>query len=192
MARQYWVNGETMVYVRATFDFQDTQVFELGLCDGPIRIQPRFFHEDLKADDYGDQTPADIRCLAADCTISMNLVHFDRIVLNRCWMLAMGSPSVFGQIGPVGRIMGEGKGPGARNLFVRLMLVPLNLQTIWRFPAAYITGQPLEYPLGTQRTVANVTWRAIPYMLPSSDYRQSYYKEVVSKNAVLWDHSNVL
>ena len=33
----------------------------------------------------------------------------------------------------------------------------------WRFYASYLTGNPITYPLGTEKSLVQMNWRAIPY-----------------------------
>lgn len=132
-----------------------------------------------------------------------------------------------GTLGPAGRTLGAGRDIQttltpllpfsnftSTNRYISLsilsaksinLLNPPNL--VWRFPHCYLNSQPLEIPLGTERSLVRLSWRALPYKNPllvtegeGAGYALGTSGSVVSsgsqvawnlqsRNAILWDHS---
>ena len=90
MPRDFYINGETMVYVKGRADslLLGTRQ-ELGLSDGMIRVIPDFRHHELNVDAWGE-APVDVQFMLATVTISMTLIHFDEAVLDDCVQESMG------------------------------------------------------------------------------------------------------
>lgn len=194
MTRSYYINGAPMVYVKGNPDTfppelanNQNGVFQLGLASESIKVTPRFSHFDVLADDYGPEVPAEILWNLAYCYIQMTLVHFDYQVLDACIAAAMGGGTY-----PI--LMGAGKPLGAGlplyqsgNNYITLFLVSGIGARPWRFPACYLTGRPLEYPLGTEKSLVALQWRAIPYSPLSEE--PGTEGEALSNGSILWDHT---
>ena len=161
MARKFYIYGETLVYVK----FTDQGEFqELGMSSSPIEVIPRFIHQDKTTDSLGPEIPVEIMWQLADCRIAMNLIHYDDTILQTCVRESMGGKlaDLFGMAEP-GTLMMNMANPTKGHTMV------LGLRTIrkskrWRFPSAYLAGQPLELPLGLDSSVAALNWRAVPAM----------------------------
>ena len=194
MARDFIINGETMVHVKippGIGGYLPADVYELGLAAEEVRIIPRFVYQDIKADDFGPEIPADVMWLLADVTIRMGLIHYNRDVLDTCLASSMAgttniSSKWAGTLVGAGTLMGNGKDVGsAGNSFIGLSLLSPNLLNYgWRFPAAYLADRPLDLPLGTNRTIALCQWRAIPYRPPGLRT-----VETKSTGTILFDHN---
>ena len=169
---------------------------DLGLSTDAIRIIPRFIHQDIKVDDFGSEIPAEVMKMMADCQIRMNLVHYDDDLLRFCYQESFGTGLNVGVAdgicGPAGRTLGRGWALyTAFNSYIAVNLVPgQGIETPWRFPACYVNAQPLEIPIGAEKTVVTLSWRAIPYVDVSLDSDGNANRgEAVSNGAILWDHT---
>lgn len=196
MPRDYIIYGETMVKVKgngalsATLaggtDFLAT-LWELGLATEGVRIIPRFIHQDIHVDDFGPNIPAEVMCMMADCRIEMTLIHYDALVLDACITESLGSskfPS--GTLAPAGQTLGRGLPLFSSGChYISLSLAASRLVSPWRFPTSYLDSHPLIIPIGTERTIVNLSWRAIPYKPLMPNFGQS--EEIMSSGAVLWD-----
>lgn len=182
MTRNLVINGETMVKVKGQTGSLIASYSELGLADGQILVNIVAFHQDIHVDDYGPQTAAEVLAMGAEARISMTLVHFDRLLLEECLWLSLGAPFQLGMLPPVGRPLGAATAPfRAPNKYISLNLLSPVLGIPWRFPSAYLTGQPYEVPLGTGYSAVKLEWRAIAYKAPAS-----IPGELTSDRAVLW------
>ena len=178
MGREYIVNGETMVFVKGCNASAIAELSELGLSDSSIVITLNSKHLDIGVDDYGNDIPAEELWMLASANIRMTLVHFDNDVLSACISESMAG-------GTEGTMVAAGTpmGGGAPLLSSINHYIGLNLSsqigTPWRFPSAYLSEQPMIYPLGTERSLVVLNWRAIPYGLFGS--------EITSSGVVLYD-----
>lgn len=193
MSRDFYINGESMVTVKGPSDSVGTgsvaSLVQLGLTESPIRVRLNIRHRDLIVDAWGPEVPADVQCFLTDATISMNLIHYDPYVLDECVRLGMfGNPSV-GFVSRAGIRMGSTVAarfaPG--NNFIGLNIASPVVNRPYRFFLAYLTGPAAEFPLGTEKTVAAVTWRAIPYYSTSSPPNDPWGAGTGSRDAKLWD-----
>lgn len=220
MARNLYINGPCMVKVKGVealvnnVEDREVKTWELGLTQGPIRIIPNFIHRDIYVDDYGD-VPAEVMAMIADVQIHMTLVHYDADVLDNCMINSIGGyhadmatvgSLTAGTMAGAGKLMGNGRQLyEAGNRFITLILTsrPTSLdppgtdpnEFPWRFPAAYIAANPMEIPIGTERSLVTLRWRAIPYRPPfAADANNpavstTTVQELKSKGAVLWYRS---
>ncbi len=218
MARDFQVPGTYLVCVRGGAHWSGGTSgvsFELGLAVDSVKISPKFYNKDLHTDDFGPDCPAEIINQLAEATISMSLVHYDAEILDTCMSEGMGgglNPLPTGGVPGFNPLAGMMVGAGAPmgglkpifasgNKFISLYLIndPATAAVPWHFPATYLTSQPLILPLGSEKTVAELSWRAIPYKPPAVaftlpgggapfSFLPSLYKEVMSSGAILWDH----
>lgn len=220
MARDLYVNGPCLVKVKGRGALADTiggeaVLRELGLSTGQIRIIPNFIHRDIQCDDFGGDVPAEIMCMLSDVQIHMVLVHFDEEVLDQCMSNSLGgyynvdNEPAFdpGIMAGAGKLLGGGREIfGTNNLFMSLNLTApgeaaadgenISLKRPWRFPAAYIPANPLDIPLGTDRSQIVLRWRAIPYVPtvePISPGESGAVRlrgiEPKSRGAILWSRT---
>jgi len=205
MARDFIINGETMVWV--TFGLQilanpnpipdvPPQTYELGLASGQVKINFRYSHEEIKVDDFGSTIPADIMSNLMDATISMDLIHYDPYVLDTCIGQSHGGQGLVGQenpyvnyntvgyMSPAGTLLGAGGDilteTEVYGMYLWLRSPQLGLP--WRFLYTCLTESPTIITLGTEKSIAQCKWRAIPLAIPNVNTG-----EVVSNNAILWD-----
>lgn len=181
MGRAYYVNGESMIYVKGPSGGAIAALSELGLAEGPISISFENQHEDVKVDAWGN-APPDIQYFLGTATISMALVHFDPAILSECQQLAMaGGAGTEGMLPHAGTLMGGGVAlyqPG--NSFLSLNIASPVQGAPYQFPAAYLMNSPSPYPLGTERSVVQLTFRATPYTEDPWNNGQG------AQGAVLW------
>lgn len=202
MARSFVINGESMVTVKgSTSQALIASVVQLGLAEGPIHIVPEFRHKDMNVDAWGSEIPADIQFMLAAVNISMNLIHYDALVLDACLSESMGGVPIGGaagtanggpgQLGRAGRPLGANSAlfsADCRYVTVNILSPVFGLP--WRFLHCYMTGPPVDLPLGTEKSVTQVNWRCIPYT--TDPYGNGYNGTSVGTGAqgyVLWDNS---
>lgn len=170
MSRDFIFNGECLVKVKGGAHMSGRAIgdlTELGLSVDDVRITPRFVHADMKVDDFGPDIPADVMWNLADVTIRFTLIHYDEDALDVCLRESMGGGNILANAGTfstAGRPLGRGLPLlSSGNCFISLNLLSPILDKPWNFPASYLTGPPVEIPLGVNATKAVCTWRAIPY-----------------------------
>lgn len=186
MARDFQINGETMVYVKGAANTAIANLTELGLAVDQVRITPNFRHLDIKVDAWGgsDGPPADVQWMLMDVMIQMTLVHFDYDVLEHCLQLSAGGPNAaFHTMTRAGARLGNNFARfEAGNRYIGLNLASPQGQRPWRFYFAYLASQPVTIPLGVERSLVPVTWRAIPYT------QDPWGAGLGAEGNVIWDH----
>lgn len=168
MARDYFISGESLVLVKGRADSAIGSLAQLGLTDGPIRLTFESRYLEIQVDAWGGEIPAEIQYKLSAVQISMNLVHFDRDVLDVCLLESMGGAPTLGTTGRAGARMGNGlprfaAGGVLGNHFIGLNITSPVAAKPWRFFYTYLVGPPMEFPLGTERSIVTLNWRAIPY-----------------------------
>jgi len=168
MPRDLFVNGEVLVRVRSSaFSPVGAVVRELGLCSDSIVLTPTFKHLDVPLDAWGgaNGVAPEVQTMLAEFTITMNLIHYDAEVLRDCLQNSLGGRSAAaGVLTRAGTRLGGGVAIGAAgNMYINLSLSSPGAGVPWYFPAAFLTGNPAEYPIGVERSIVRATWRAIPY-----------------------------
>ena len=194
MARDLYINGESMTWVKFGRHINITEstgmsgsfiLFELGLTQDEIRIVPKFVHQDINADDFGREICPETLWMGAECNVQMTLVHYDPFVLDAIIADSMGGTDLGGDAGvlaPFGKPMGANVAQFASgNHYMSLNILSPVESKPYRFRTGYLTGPPVEIPLGTSRTLAKLNWRFIPYARPNAS------GEVYSSGVVLWD-----
>lgn len=186
MARDFFINGETLVQVKSNTASSISSLSELGLAEGEIRCVPGFRHMDIIVNAWGNgQVPPEVQFMLSDITIQMTLVHVDTTVLRECVRLSMAGASAEGTLPHTGARMGNNAARfAAGNNYIGLNLTSPIGGLPWRFLTAYLTGPPFDWPLGTERSVVTCNWRAIPYTT------DPYNGGNGSLGAILWDHSS--
>lgn len=208
MARDFQVNGESLVRVQFGAHITGTSLTsgagDLGLASEPITVTPTFFHRDILTDDFGPNVPAEVMWNLATVTIRMKLVHFDldNLIFAYGESMAGGVPQggpfpgdpIDGRLAPAGSLLGNGIALLSSGChYVGLLIQSPVLGLPWHFPSAHMVGQPFIFPLGTEKTVADVTFRAITYVpLTSVGVHTSGtpgFKEISSSGVTLWDRN---
>ena len=199
MARNLFINGESMVYVRGPSgdaDIGGSSLTQLGLAGDPIQVQLGLRHRDVIVDAWGPEIPMDVQTFLSDVIINMNLVHFERDILDACLRLSMGGVATVGLLGRAGRRLGAAVGgPGlapftAGNSYIGLIIDSPVAGKVWRFYSTYMTGTPVNFPLGTERSIVAVQFRAIHYTDDpwGGSLTHGGTDGTGSLNAKLWDH----
>jgi hypothetical protein len=198
MARDFFINGETMVSVKGRSDSDISAITQLGLSDSQIRVTLDFRHLDLNVNAWGEM-PADVQWMLAGANISMTLVHFDRAVLDVCLMESMGGVpnGAVGGMNRAGQRLGNNAPRFAAGGVNGNHLIGLNLSSTvgakpWRFFYTYLAAPPMEFPLGNERSIIVLNWRAIPYTQDPWGGSSSQPNTVAgtgAQGALLWDHT---
>ena len=203
MARQYVINGETLVSVwildPTTQNPTIHVMAELGLAEKNVTITPKYYHKDINVDDFGPNVPADVLAMIAECQITMTLVNFDTTVLDKCLSESIGGGTA-GTMPGAGIPMGGGLPlTNKNNHYIGLYLASPILEQPWYFPSSYMPNPPMEFPIGTEKTLAKLTWRAIPYKAPDPNVNSlstsgvsvtiNTFGDVQSSGAILWQRS---
>lgn len=160
MARDYFINGETMVSVNGA---------QLGLSEGPVVVSLNLHHLDIKVNSFGD-VPPECQFMLAEANVRMTLVHVDRGVLDTAIASSMGGASI-GQMPRAGTRM-------SGNYISLSISSPVGSKP-WTFPSAFMTQSPMEFPLGAERSLIVCTFRAIPHVADPA----------TAAGAVLWTYS---
>ncbi len=192
MSRAFFVNGESMVAVKSNVASAIPVLTQLGLTDSPIRITPNFRHQDIIVDAWGPQVPPEIQAFLLDVNITISLVHFDPVVLAVCESLSIGGGAADGTTPRAGVLMG---GNAARfavgNNYIGLNILSPVAGVPWRFLYTYMTGPPLTFPLGTERSVVTTNWRGILYTndpFGGGTAQPGTAAGTGALGAVIWDH----
>jgi hypothetical protein len=183
MASDLLINGETTVQVIGAAGSAIATLQELGLTEDQIRITPRWRHRDMNVDDFGTEIPPDVMWMLADCLIRMTLVYVDRAILNAVLKESMCGGAALGSLKAAGTPMGGGEAlKSTENHYIELRLTPAApvIGRQWTFPATYLAEQPYEEPLGVERSLVKLTFRAIPFVPFSAG------AELLSTGATLW------
>ena len=148
MAQAVFTNGNTLVTVDGA---------TLGLTESPISISINVHHLDVMMQTFGGSqgVPGEVQQMLADATITMALVYFDATVIDAALTKSIGGSN--GVMPVAGQLMGLNSKFSVLNLSSPVGGKP------WNFPSAYLTGTPLTFPIGNERSIAVMTWRAIPY-----------------------------
>ena len=184
MARDFHINGESLVLVKGASNTAISSLAQLGLAAGPIIVQADLAHFDLNVDAWGD-VPADVQWMLGGLTITMDLIHYDRDVLNVCHSLSMGGALALtpGQMARAGTRMGGGFARfAAGNRYIGLNIASPQEGIPWRFFYAYIVSG-WTYELSVKRTVTQVTWEVVPYT------QDPWGAGLGASNYPLWDHT---
>lgn len=178
MARNYYINGETMVKVQNQ-SIGTSQ--ELGLSDTPISIQVTYHQLDIRVDAMGGTAPPEVQHMSMEAMISMTLIHFDNTVLDAC-IRESHAGATFGTMPRAGTRLGGNVAIGATgNHFITLGLTSPVGGAPWRFPAAYLYQTPFVWPLGTERSIVQLRWRAIPYTIDPQ----------TANGVIVWDNTAI-
>lgn len=193
MARSIHVPGEAMVFVKGAQGTAIASLSQLGLAASEVRITPVFKKMDVNVNAWGD-APVDVQHMLAEVLISMDLVHFDRTVLDECIRLSMGGGGAsLGEVNRAGALLGNNLARFASgNRYIGLNIASPVSAKPWRFYYAYLADNPAEFPVGVQRSIVSCNWRAIPYTNDPWGGGTAQPNTVAGTgalNAVIWDHT---
>ena len=209
--RDYQIFGPALVQVRfgahmpaglSNITGSTTNLCELGLTSDAIRISPAITQKGIHTDDYGPDVPAELMWLLGEVRVRMTLVHYDADVLDVAWTESMGGPFYLSDQGagtfttagdsnvltagwmqPAGMLYGNGLARLASGNHYMGLNVTSASGIPYRFPTAVLAEQPFELPLGAEKSLTVLNWRAIPYNPPNAA------GDVYSSGAVLWDRT---
>lgn len=187
MARDFFINGETLVAVKGRADSAIGAIQELGLSSDQITIRPQFRHRPINVEAWGDVEP-ETQFMLAHVDISFTLIHFDRDILDVCVMESMGGAPAIGTTARAGARLGNNKarfGAGGvlGNHYIGLNFTSPVGNKPWRFYYAFLTNQPMIFPLGAEKSAVMTNWRAIPYT------QDPYNGGLGAFGARIWDHT---
>lgn len=167
MSRDYFINGECMVYVKGNSSSSISTLTELGLSMDQVQIKPNFRHKPIKVDNWWECEP-EVQVQMQNVMISMTLVHFDPAVLDVVIQESMGGVAAPGVMPRAGTRLGNGLarfavGGGKANHFIGLNLTSPVASKPWRFYHCYLADSPYNYPIGVERSPVTLNFKAIPY-----------------------------
>lgn len=165
MARDFYINGATLIKVKGAAGTGIANLQELGLPAGPIRVTPNYFHKPItEVDAWGNQAEVETQLMNMAMRVQIDLIHFDADILDICIRESMGGATAEGTLVGAGLRMGNGAARfAATNHYIGLnILSPIRLRP-WRFYFTYLENSP-EYPLGTEKSIVKTSWVVVPYI----------------------------
>lgn len=198
MARDFFINAESLVYVKGNTSTNIASLTQFGLPSEPIRVSPQFKHRDIKVNAWGE-APPEIQFMLAWVDIRMNLVHFDRAIMDTCITECMAGAPAIGQTPRAGARMGNGLarfqsvGPAQNqsNHFIGLNIASPVGNKPWRFYSAYLVTW--DFPLGAEASDVTMQWRAVPYPVtstPPGDPANIQGGVILgAQGNIIWDHT---
>ena len=189
-----------MVYVRGGATSAIPATVQLGLSADPIQITLEYKHLDVTVNAWSpERFAAEIQTFQANASVGMTLVHFDRSVLSACVTESLGGNSATqgeGTMARAGTRMGGNVAQfAAGNHFIGLQIASPVGQLPWRFWYAYLSEPPMEFPLGTERSLVKLRWKAITFTNDpwgGGSAQPGTVAGTGSQGAVLFDHVNSL
>jgi hypothetical protein len=165
MARDYFINGESLVKVKGNLNTTIATLTELGLADGPIRVSPELHHRGIQVDAAGGEVPPEEQYFCARARVSMTLVHFDRDAIDACIRESNGGAGTVGTLSRAGTRMGGGGARFSANWhYVGVNILSPVGNKPWRFLHCRIDGS-IDTPLGTEKSTFTINWIATPYTI---------------------------
>ncbi len=184
MGRDYFVNGESMVFVKGSAGSGIAALSQLGLSSDEIRITQNFRHEEINLDAWGGLVPNELQVMLFDVQVSINLIHFDPVILEVCETESLGGAPAIGSVARAGVRLGNNLPRFANgNHFIGLNIASPVGQKPWRFYSAFMTGNPVTWPLGTGKSIVSTNWRAIAYQ------PDPWGGGTGAQGAVIYDHT---
>lgn len=195
MARDFFINGPTGVFVKGRSDGPLAALSFLGLSESPIIVTPRFRHAPLMVNAWGGgEVPADLQVFLADADVAMDLIDFDRTFLANCIQAAMGGAAAEGACVTAGTRMGGNAArfaPGNNYLGLNLTAPVSPGPSPWRFYYAYLQDS-IEFPLGSEKSVIRLSWKVVPYTNDpwgGGSAQPTTTAGFGAGGALLWDHN---
>lgn len=183
MSRYVYVNGESLVYVKGPAGSAIANLTELGLSDNPITIVLQPMHKEVTADAWGD-VPFEVQTMLASVSVSMTLIHFDPAVVEELARLSMGGGAQAGQMGRAGTLLGNNlpRFAAGNNFFGLNIASPVG-QRPWRLFTCYMPQPAVQWPLGANRSIISLSFRAIPYV------QDPWRGGIGAQNYAIYDHT---
>lgn len=164
MARDFQINGPTMVYVKGRSDSVINVLTELGLAEDAIDVRFKFYRHALIVDAWGE-APVDYQMMGATADIYMNLIHFDDAILDVCMQLSQGGTPDIGTLARAGQRLGSNLARFAvGNNYIGLNMSSPVEGKPYRFYYAALPEDPVTVNLGAKKKVTQLHWEAIPYI----------------------------
>ena len=145
--------------------------------------------------------------MLSDMTIQTRLIHYDKEVLDLAiseslggvFLDPAGKAVMFNQgqtlahpLPPAGSLLGNGVPLWSSGNQLMSLEIDATQGFPWRFLACYLPYAPNIIPLGVNSTVADITWRCIPYdflyVAPGTPTAAPVIQEIQSSGVVLWDY----
>lgn len=162
--RQFVINGESMVSIFGPQGSAISAGSQLGLTTNAIAVALHIVSKPLIVDAYGQDNPVDEQVFGGAATITMDLIHFNPAALAECVRLSFPSASTEGLEGRAGTRRGGAIATGsAGNNFITLNIASPVQGLYWSFPTVYLKDDPYHFPLGTEKSVVRLIWRALAY-----------------------------
>lgn len=172
MPRTIYINGESMVQTLFPAGSTISGISQLGLTVDAIEVVLQVHSEPILVDAYGKGNPIDEQVFGGEATIMMNLVDFNPTALAECVRLSFpvfggAGTTAEGALGRAGARRGGGAATaaGAGSSYIGLNITSPVAGLPYNFPAAYLRDEPYRFPLGTERSIVRLTWRALAYQL---------------------------
>lgn len=182
MARDFWINGESLVAVKGPVGSLIGSITELGLTVDQIRITPDFRHKAINVDAWGE-APPETQFMLATVGIQLDFIHFDRTILDECLRLSMAGAPAIGQLPRAGARMGNNSPRfSATNNYIGLNITSPVGNKPWRFFYTFMTNPPMQFPLGTEKSVVTTSWVAVPFTT------DPYQGGLGAQGQALWDY----
>lgn len=191
MARNYYVNGETLVKLKGgahlqNFGMSGSSVVTLGVAADPIEISYNFNHQDQHTDRFTNEKPVDVMWMGGDAIIKINLIHFDNDILDTAISESMdGYSPNNGSTGIPGLTLGHNLAPYASGCRYMGLGLTSSITSGRSFPTCYLHQQPVQVPLGTKRSIVQVQFRAVRYAKMNTD------GTVAESASLLWEYTNL-
>ncbi len=164
MARDFYIQGEVMVFVKGSSASGIASLQQLGLATDPITANFEFRHRDMIVDAHGPELPVDVQAFLAAVNLTINFIHLDPTILDICQRESLGGASAIGTMTRAGTRLGGGVARfSANNHYVSLNLAAPVSGKPYRFYHAYLTGPAVQIPFGTEKSIFSTNWRVIPY-----------------------------
>lgn len=155
--------GEVLVSVKGSAGSAIAGVSQLGYCESPVSWSPTFQKLDVIINAFGT-TPAEVQMMGIMASISMSLVYFDPAILDALLSESAAGAGSAGANSRAGARMGNGQplySAGCHFFSVGLSSPVANKP--YTFLACQLVDNPLTWPLGAERSVVQVNFRAISY-----------------------------
>ena len=183
MARDWYINGPSMVSVKGATDTSIDTLTELGLTTDQISVSPTWKQSDMEVNAWWG-APPEVQIQLAMVTITCNLINIDYAILQECIRLSQGGSSAEGTLAIAGALLGNGKARfEAGNNLIGLNISSPVEENPWRFLYCHLTSQPLQVDLGSEKSIWRTQWRCIPYDV------DIYNNGSGSDGYVLYDHT---
>lgn len=164
MPRAFQINGESLVVVTGPAGSAIAVPTQLGLSSDAVRVTMYEVSEEVHVDAYGKGNPVDEQVFGGWARIEMNMVHFSQLTLAECVRLAFPGALVEGSLGSAGRLRGNQVPVGnAFSSFITLNIASPRESLPYNFLTAWLAEQPYMMPLGTERSIARLIWKANAY-----------------------------